>query len=268
MQLIGGSIAQPFNRRGPTRECGAIGQFHLRNRRALDLDFAAHRRQRMGDGVRDELPELDPQCLRLRDLDDPRRFERLKLGQRVAKRDGGLLAARPEMAQPVFRIPPLGEGLRHAHPLREARKGHETRIAYVEKDGQKWATEVILKGPVKVAKEDLVNFEFIRKQVEKPDANVVLIDSRPLPRFQQGTIPGAINIPYPAWDKVAAKLKLGEKRLLWGGNFGDIYVDPALKPKLRAEWLDELARRTGREVRLETNPALALETTSAQIISA
>ena len=98
-----------------------------------------------------------------------------------------------------------------AEALREARKGHETRIAYVEKDGQKWATEVILKGPVKVAKEDLVNFEFVRKQVEKPDANVVLIDSRPLPRFQQGTIPGAINIPYPAWDKVAAKLLPADK---------------------------------------------------------
>ncbi|RYY36429.1 MAG: hypothetical protein EOP59_14580 [Sphingomonadales bacterium] len=40
-------------------------------------------------------------------------------------------------------------------------------------------------------------------------------------------------------DKVAAKLKLGEKRLLWGGNFGDIYVDPALKPKLRAKVMAE-----------------------------
>ena len=104
-----------------------------------------------------------------------------------------------------------GDVKKPAEALREARKGHETRIAYVEKDGQKWATEVILKGPVKVAKEDLVNFEFIRKQVEKPDANVVLIDSRPLPRFQQGTIPGAINIPYPAWDKVAAKLLPADK---------------------------------------------------------
>lgn len=43
----------------------------------------------------------------------------------------------------------------------------------------------------------------------------------------------------PMSDKVAAKLKLGEKRLLWGGNFGDIYVDPALKPKLRAKVLAE-----------------------------
>jgi rhodanese-related sulfurtransferase len=104
-----------------------------------------------------------------------------------------------------------GDVNKPAEALREARKGHETRIAYVEKDGQKWATEVILKGPVKVAKEDLVDFAFIRRQVEKPDANVVLIDSRPLPRFQQGTIPGAINIPYPAWDKVAAKLLPADK---------------------------------------------------------
>ncbi|HEV7289678.1 alkaline phosphatase family protein [Sphingomonas sp.] len=43
----------------------------------------------------------------------------------------------------------------------------------------------------------------------------------------------------PMSDKVAAKLKLGEKRLLWGGNFGDIYVDPALKPKLRAKVMAE-----------------------------
>jgi rhodanese-related sulfurtransferase len=104
-----------------------------------------------------------------------------------------------------------GDVNKPAEALREARKGHETRIAYVEKDGQKWATEVILKGPVKVAKEDLVDFAFIRKQVEKPDPNVVLIDSRPLPRFQQGTIPGAINVPYPAWDKVAAKLLPADK---------------------------------------------------------
>ena len=45
-------------------------------------------------------------------------------------------------------------------------------------------------------------------------------------------------------------------------------IHPALKAKLREEWLSELARRTGREVRIETNPALALEAPSAQIIAA
>ncbi|ODT00657.1 MAG: ribonuclease [Erythrobacter sp. SCN 62-14] len=44
-------------------------------------------------------------------------------------------------------------------------------------------------------------------------------------------------------------------------------VHPALKAKLREEWLTELARRTGRAVRLETSPALALEAPSAQIIT-
>ncbi len=34
-------------------------------------------------------------------------------------------------------------------------------------------------------------------------------------------------------EKVAAKLKLGERQILWGGNFGDIYVDPALPKKQR-----------------------------------
>lgn len=44
-------------------------------------------------------------------------------------------------------------------------------------------------------------------------------------------------------------------------------VHPALKAKLKPEWLDSLARRTAREVRLETNPGLALEAPSAQILS-
>jgi rhodanese-related sulfurtransferase len=90
--------------------------------------------------------------------------------------------------------------------LREVRKGHETKVSVVEKDGQKWATEVRFKGPVKVAREHLVDYAFVRKLVEQGSGNFALIDSRPLPRFQQGTIPGAINVPYPAWDKVVNRL--------------------------------------------------------------
>lgn len=43
-------------------------------------------------------------------------------------------------------------------------------------------------------------------------------------------------------------------------------IHPALKAKLKPEWLDELARRTGRQVRIETDPGLALEAPSAQIL--
>ncbi len=45
-------------------------------------------------------------------------------------------------------------------------------------------------------------------------------------------------------------------------------VHPALKAKLKPEWLDELARRTGKQVRIETDPGLALEAPSAQILTA
>lgn len=43
-------------------------------------------------------------------------------------------------------------------------------------------------------------------------------------------------------------------------------VHPALKAKLKTQWLEELAQRTGRQVRIETNPGLALEAPHAQIV--
>ncbi|MEM6826719.1 MAG: ribonuclease E/G [Pseudomonadota bacterium] len=43
-------------------------------------------------------------------------------------------------------------------------------------------------------------------------------------------------------------------------------VHPALKAKLKPEWPEELARRTGRQVRIETDPSLALEAPHAQIL--
>ncbi len=48
----------------------------------------------------------------------------------------------------------------------------------------------------------------------------------------------------------------------------ELLVHPALKAKLKAQWLDELARRTGKQVRIETDPSLALESPSAQILAA
>ena len=113
--------------------------------------------------------------------------------------------------------------------LREVKKGHETRIAYVEKDGQKWATEIRFKGPVKVAKEDLVDYAYVQQTGRPGHGNFMLIDSRPLPRFQQGTIPGSVNIPYPNWDKVVSRLpadKNDAARVLLPGR--DLPDEPAV----------------------------------------
>lgn len=47
----------------------------------------------------------------------------------------------------------------------------------------------------------------------------------------------------------------------------ELRVHPALKAKLKPEWLDELSRRTGKQLRVEADPGLALEAPSAQIVS-
>ena len=44
--------------------------------------------------------------------------------------------------------------------------------------------------------------------------NFTLIDSRPTPRYQDGFIPGAINLPYPAFDKNLDKLPTDKNRLI------------------------------------------------------
>jgi rhodanese-related sulfurtransferase len=100
--------------------------------------------------------------------------------------------------------------------LREIKRGHEALVRYVEKDGQKVATEIRFKGPIKTPPAKLVNFETVAKLVEQgPEkGNYTLFDSRPLARFQQGTIPTAINLPYPAFEKFADRLPADKERLV------------------------------------------------------
>lgn len=43
-------------------------------------------------------------------------------------------------------------------------------------------------------------------------------------------------------------------------------VHPALQSRLKPEWIDELARRTGREIRIQADPALAPEAAMSQAV--
>lgn len=96
-----------------------------------------------------------------------------------------------------------------ADALRDIRKGHEARIAWVEKDGVRTATKIWFKGPIKIAPEKLVKYDEVAALVAKgPEAgNYLLVDSRPLPRVQEGTIPTAVNLPFTTkgFDALAAK---------------------------------------------------------------
>jgi rhodanese-related sulfurtransferase len=93
--------------------------------------------------------------------------------------------------------------------LRDIRKGHESRIEFVEKDGVKTATKIWFKGPIKIAAEKLVKYDEVAALVAKgPEAgNYLLVDSRPLPRVMEGTIPTSVNLPFTTkgFDALAAE---------------------------------------------------------------
>jgi len=96
------------------------------------------------------------------------------------------------------------------------KKGHEIKIEYTEKDGIKTAVKLIEKPPVKISDDMLLKTADVEKLVTQgPEkANYSLFDSRPLPRFQEGFIPTAVNLPFPAFDKLAEKLLPKDKNSL------------------------------------------------------
>ncbi|NTW86309.1 MAG: sulfurtransferase [Holophagaceae bacterium] len=100
--------------------------------------------------------------------------------------------------------------------LKGIAKGHEVRIEYTEKDGVKTATLVAVKPPVKLAAHETSSLEEIQKLVAMgPEkGNYFLFDSRPAPRFMEGAIPTAVNLPFPAFDKNIAKLPADKAALV------------------------------------------------------
>ncbi|WP_095012895.1 ribonuclease [Tsuneonella mangrovi] len=65
----------------------------------------------------------------------------------------------------------------------------------------------------------------------------------------------------------AARLALRRAEHLDGAGATLLTVHPALAARFTPEWLSELTRRTGREVRIETDPALAIEAPHAQLVA-
>jgi hypothetical protein len=95
-----------------------------------------------------------------------------------------------------------------SEPLRSIKKGKEVRVEYTEKDGKKFATLVSEKVAIKVRPEMLMSTADMEKLVAQgPEkGKYLLIDARPAPRFMEGAIPTAINIPFVAFDKMVDKL--------------------------------------------------------------
>lgn len=92
--------------------------------------------------------------------------------------------------------------------LREVKPRHEARIDYIVKDGVKVATQVSFKGPIKIDAAKLTDFAGVAKLVAQgpEQGRYTLIDSRPPPRFEEGAIPTAINLPFIGFDKFIDRL--------------------------------------------------------------
>lgn len=114
-----------------------------------------------------------------------------------------------------IRVLDAGEA-KPAEHLRDVSKGREARVEYVVSDGVKSVTTISFKGPVKIAPEKLVLYPQVEKLVAlgPEKGGYTLVDSRPLPRFQEGTIPTAISLPYPAFDKLVGRLPADKEKLL------------------------------------------------------
>ena len=95
-------------------------------------------------------------------------------------------------------------------------KGHEVRVQFTEKDGVKTAVVVAVKPPVKLAANETVTLDEMQKLVAMgPEkGQYFLFDSRPAPRFMEGAIPTAVNLPFPAFDKHVDKLPADKHALV------------------------------------------------------
>jgi len=90
------------------------------------------------------------------------------------------------------------------------KKGHEVKVEYKEENGVKIATKLTAKPPVELPASMRISTAEVEKLVAK-GSGYYLFDSRPLPRFQEGSIPTAVNLPFPAFDKLAPKLLPADK---------------------------------------------------------
>ncbi|PZT88459.1 MAG: ribonuclease [Citromicrobium sp.] len=64
----------------------------------------------------------------------------------------------------------------------------------------------------------------------------------------------------------AARMALRKAEMVEGPGLTLLTVHPALKAKIRPDWIAELERRTGRALRIETDRGLAIEAAQAQIV--
>ncbi|KAA0888336.1 rhodanese-like domain-containing protein [Oryzomonas rubra] len=100
--------------------------------------------------------------------------------------------------------------------LRKTPKGHEVKVEYTERAGGRTAVRLIEKPPVTVSSDMLITTAGVERLVAlgPEKGRYFLFDSRPLPRFQEGAIPTAVNLPFPSFDKLVERLPKDKNALI------------------------------------------------------
>lgn len=100
--------------------------------------------------------------------------------------------------------------------LRKVRRANELRVAFVERDGVKYATKISLMPPVSVPVELVIDTPALERLVAAGPARgrYALVDARPASRFQEGFIPTARNLPFPSLSQHLDQLPRDRSRLL------------------------------------------------------
>jgi rhodanese-related sulfurtransferase len=100
--------------------------------------------------------------------------------------------------------------------LKAIKKGHEVAVEFTESDGIKTVKVLRVKPPVSLAMEDTISLVELEKLVAlgPEKGNYLLGDCRPAPRFQEGNIPTAVNLPFPSFDKLVDRLPADRGKLI------------------------------------------------------
>jgi hypothetical protein len=106
--------------------------------------------------------------------------------------------------------------VKNASTMKKIKPNQAVRITYYKKDGKNFAKEVEVKKGLEVPKEKLASVEEVAKLVAlgPEKGKYVLIDSRPMNRYDEGHIPTAENMLFFAFDKVKDKILPKDKEII------------------------------------------------------
>lgn len=95
-------------------------------------------------------------------------------------------------------------------------KGKEIAVTFTGNDKTAKATAISVKQPYKTPEEQIASLSYVKEMAAKgPEAgDFLLVDARPTPKYLEGHIPGAVSMPYAAFDKMHAQVLPKEKGTL------------------------------------------------------